>query len=484
MSSSIRTFRLSDVASKFADYPAIISQNGIIAYPDYVSLVNTVSRNLKEMGFGAGDRIGIFSANSFEYIVLLLAIFGIKAVAVLLNTRLPLNQVLNALDEVDCRAVFYSNKNFEKQKLGEIDSYDINEITSSLAGSNHIGAEEEIALDQDATIVFTSGSTSNPKAVLHTFGNHFYSALGSNLNIPFDTGDKWLLSLPLYHVGGLAIVFRALINGGAVITTEERMHLLDSMAKFQPTHISLVATQLYRLLKENTAIGILQRMKAILLGGSAIPPLLARESIKHQLSIFTSYGSTEMASQITTTRPGDNTQKLFTSGRLLNNRQLKISADGEILVKGDTLFKGYVQRNGIKSSLTADGWFPTGDMGRLDGEGYLTVTGRKDNMFVSGGENIQPEEIEQELNEIQGVKEAIVVQVKNEEYGERPVAFIDIEGEFPGDVFFQGYLDGKIARFKIPDHFFPMPEDQLKSGIKAERSLLKKRAEALVADIS
>jgi o-succinylbenzoate---CoA ligase len=482
LQASMRTFRLTRIASEFASAPAIIISNKIIDYSNCLGLVHSVAQNLTKMGFEAGDRIGILSANSVGAVLLLLASLEIRAVAVLLNTRLPASQLLNALHEVDCHTVYYSHDKFDPRQLIGISCHNIREIVGSKPANNRIDPEAEISFDQDATIVFTSGSTSTPKAVLHTFRDHYFSAVGSNRNIPFGSGDKWLLSLPLYHVGGLAIIFRSLVNGGSVIIPGDEMTLSESIARFQPTHVSLVATQLYRLRKENDAVNGLRKMKAILLGGSATPRNLIREAIHHRLPICTSYGSTEMASQITTTKPGDDPERLFTSGRMLDHRQLKISNDGEILVKGDTLFRGYVNGNGVLLPLDSDGWFDTGDLGTLDGEGYLTVTGRKDNMFISGGENIQPEEIENALGEIEGVTETIVVSVENDEYGKRPVAFVEMEGGFPGEAFFRECLRGKIARFKIPDRFFPIPDVLSKAGIKSERSLLTRKAEALVAD--
>lgn len=484
MPASMRTFRLAKIASEFGDTPALITSNEIIDYSNYLGLVNSVAQNLTKTGFEAADRIGILSANSVGAILLLLASIEIRAVAVLLNARQPESQLSNSLHEVDCHAMFYSDDRIDPQKLGGIKCQNIREILGSDPANDRIDPEAEISFDQDATIVFTSGSAATPKAVLHAFGNHYFNAVGSNQNIPFGHGDKWLLSLPLHHVGGLAIVFRAFVNGGSITIPDDEMTLSESIARFQPTHISLVSTQLYRLLNEKDAIRDLRKMKAILLGGSAIPRRLLGEAIEHQLSIFTSYGSTEMASQVATTKPGGDLEKLFTSGKTLNYRQLKISTKGEILVKGDTLFRGYIDGNELLLPLDSDGWFATGDLGILDGEGFLTVTGRKDNMFISGGENIQPEEIENALGEIEGVAETIVVSVENDEYGKRPVAFVKMEGEFPGEAFFKECLREKIARFKIPDRFFPIPDDLSKAGIKPERSLLTREAEALVADKS
>lgn len=438
------------------------------------------------MGIGRGERVAILTPNCVEYPILLMALFRIGAVAVPTGTRFPASPINALLNNINCRhgiasGEFHKSLSSDKIHWHKVDDL-ISAFTDSRSGFKGVPTKpDEMSLDQDATIIFTSGTSAQPKAVLHTLANHHYSASGSNRNIPFEPGDRWLLSLPLYHVGGLAILFRALVGGGAVVIPDHGDSLSDSISKFHPTHVSLVATQLYRLLEEGKVITQLQKMKAILLGGSSIPPNLIIRSHQHRLPLFTSYGSTEMASQITTTRPGDSLERLLTSGKLLPHRQLKISADGEILVKGETLFRGYVKGGEIERQLNGEGWFATGDLGKLDSDGYLTVTGRKDNMFISGGENIQPEEIERELCGIEGVTEAVVVPVADEEFGQRPAAFIEVEGDFPPRQFFETYLQDRIPRFKIPDRFFHMPKDTPMGGIKKDRRELKKIAADLVS---
>jgi O-succinylbenzoic acid--CoA ligase len=142
----------------------------------------------------------------------------------------------------------------------------------------------------------------------------------------------------------------------------------------------------------------------------------------------TTYGLTEMASQVTTTSPAATLQELYTAGRVLPHREVSISESGRILVQGETLFAGYVGGEGVDRPLDAGGWFHTGDLGELDEAGYLSVRGRVDNMFVSGGENVQPEEVEEALCRLEGVEEAVVVPVEDEEFGARPVAFVRVAG--------------------------------------------------------
>jgi O-succinylbenzoic acid--CoA ligase len=150
-------------------------------------------------------------------------------------------------------------------------------------------------------------------------------------------------------------------------------------------------------------------------------------------------------------------------------RQLCISCAGEILVKGEVLFKGYVNGQRLNLPLTDDGWFATGDMGQLDAQSSLSVTGRRDNMFISGGENIQPEEIEKFLLGIKGVAQAVVVPKADGEFGHRPIAFIKYDGEALSREYMVNCLQANLPRFKIPTAFYPWPQELISRGIKVSR---------------
>src|SRR5918997_356866 len=171
-----------------------------------------------------------------------------------------------------------------------------------------------LALDLPATIVFTSGSAGEAKAALHTFGNHYFSAVGSNANIALAPGDRWLHSLPIYHVGGLSILFRCLLAGAAIALPEPDAQLGRSISQRRASHVSLVSTQLSRLLGDGDAD--LSGLEAVLMGGGPIPPSLVEEALSRGLPLHTSYGLTEMASQVTTTPPGASREELRTAGRV------------------------------------------------------------------------------------------------------------------------------------------------------------------------
>jgi O-succinylbenzoic acid--CoA ligase len=479
------SFQLNRIVDKFGESPAIVTIEGVLRYREFFRRVShAAALNVQQVQ--PGDRVAIIGPNSGDYLILLTALWQVGAVTVPVSTRFPKEQYVSLLEKAGCRKLIRLSTLAEPQnpqpntRCAVLDSGFLNiphpeSQISYLHAARSFGG---IPLNRDATLIFTSGSSGEPKAALHTFGNHIYSALGSNLNIPFRPGDRWLLPLPLYHVGGLAILFRALVSGGAVAVPGENMSLPEAIRKLEITHVSLVATQLDRLLKEDKSGEIFSSLKAILLGGSAIPPPLIRAAIERGLPIHTSYGSTEMGSQITTTPPGAPGEKLLTSGKVLKHREIKIAPDGEILVRGKTRFRGYWEGNSLKQPFDEQRWFPTGDMGRFDADRYLIVIGRKDNMFISGGENIQPEEIETTLCQLPEVEQAVVVPVESEEFGVRPAAFINMQTGKPiNEAAIRRFLEKRIARFKIPDCFFAWPEAAPETGIKPDRKYFQQYAQ-------
>jgi O-succinylbenzoic acid--CoA ligase len=466
-------------AHRFPFSPSVITPEKTISYSQLNCIVAECKDRLEAAGWQRGERAGILMPNSFAYTVLLFALLRAGLIAVPLSTRWPEQQIREALKDIDCRKLIVADTKSTQKKFESIPVFSVSEFlrydlyqqakNSPLEGSQG-GVTDSISPNQDATIIFTSGSAGKPKAVLHACKNHYFNALGANQNLPFGPGNRWLLSLPFYHVGGLGILFRAALGGGAVVIPESGFDLAEAIARFEITHVSLVVTQLYRLLKNKKNVATLKKLQAVLLGGSAAPASLIRQACEDNIPLFTTYGCTEMASQATTTQVNDTQQKLLTSGKPLTFREVMISPESEILVKGKTLCKGYLTKKGLRKPFTRDGWFATGDLGAFDADGYLIVKGRKDNMFISGGENILPEEIEQALGKVDGVLQAVVVPVADAEFGHRPVAFVKMQSGRRIDAdFLAKNLARQIARFKIPERILPWPDDLQKNHLKIDR---------------
>lgn len=471
---------LEEAAERSGDRPAVVRGDRVLSFAELRRRVAAAAAALRQAGCAPGERVAVLAPNSPDYLVWLLALLRLGAVCCPMNTRLPNRTVADLLRRIDCRKLVVQVP--DERELGDhatlIRGRDLAaaetspvadthmDLAGPHAGSDRAAAGNPLAEDvrgsamplgRPATIVFTSGSTGAPKAVLHSYGNHYYNALGSNRNLPLAAGDRWLLDLPLYHVGGLGILFRCLLAGAAVVMPDRGETLDAVLDRYRVTHLSVVATQLHRLLQQPESVRY-PSLRCVILGGSPVPLKLLQRAGARGLPVFASYGCTEMASQVATTGPGSTPAQRLTSGKLLPYRRLRIGDEGEIQLAGETLFMGYVEGEGLRRPLTPDGWFATGDLGRVDEDGYLTVVGRRDNRFFSGGETIHPEEIERALTDHDGVDRAVVAPIPDEEFGQRCVAFVQTRGDRPDAAALAAWLGRTLPRYKVPDAFYQWPE--------------------------
>ena len=448
-----------------------------------------IAESLCHRGISAGNIVAIVAPNSPEMVMLLLGLLKAGMIAAPLNNRLPEERLRVTLEKLHPRLVVTSGQ----ESLTAISSVTMDSIHDPLSHSNVRDAPLDNTVQADTppvagiietiertvTIIHTSASSGEAKAAVHSFANHWYNALGSNENIPFGTGDCWLLSLPLYHIGGYALLFRSLISGGALAIAEPDEAVSRSLLNFPLTHLSLVPTQLYRLLAINGSNALLRKLKAVLLGGSSAPKSLIEDALRQNILLYLSYGSTEMGSQIATTpKPIESIRQ--NSGKILPYRELTVANDGELLVKGACLFQGYLRDGVIQPQTDNEGWFHTSDIGIIENDNTVTVLGRKDNMFISGGENIHPEEIEKALMMIDGIREALVVPLADDEYGQRPVAFIKTDkAEQPDDQTIIEVMHAMTGKLKTPDRFFRVEEwVTLPGSQKSDRAWYRKEASA------
>lgn len=297
----------------------------------------------------------------------------------------------------------------------------------------------------------TSGSTGLPKTVVHKAVDHFRSALINNRAVSFSSPHVWLLALPVHHVGGLSIIFRVLAAAATLIAVKDKESLLTALQDNSVSHVSLVAAQLEWLLERTKSKSTLSRLECILLGGSSISQALVDRCILQKIPLCISYGMTETASMIAMRTVPDKGYQLIPPNKL------RISKAREISICGPALFEGYFEKASIRKSKDELDYFPTGDLGELQKDGSLKIIGRKDNLIVSGGENIYPEEIEKELMAIAGVRRALVFPAAHKEFGECPEAII--EGSSLSKISLKQELIKKLPNYKIPKEFYFWPKN-------------------------
>jgi O-succinylbenzoic acid--CoA ligase len=274
----------------------------------------------------------------------------------------------------------------------------------------------------------------------------------------FERDDCWLLSLPLFHVSGQGILWRWLATGAAMALRPDQPL---PQALQGCTHASLVPTQLWRLLADNPVS--LGNLKAVLLGGAAIPVALTDEAQQRGIACWCGYGMTEMASTVTAKRANGRGDV----GQPLAGREVCI-VDNEVWLRGDSLAAGYWHQGHLLPLLNSAGWFATRDRGTYTGN-TLTIHGRLDNLFFSGGESIQPEEVERVIMAHPQVQQVIVVPRADEEFGHRPVAVVELV-DASALVTLSDWVRDKLARFQQPVQWLLLPDVLRQGGIKIARN--------------
>jgi len=262
-------------------------------------------------------------------------------------------------------------------------------------------------IDPDAvhSVIRTSGTTGQAKAVVLTHANHAASAAASADALGVDPADRWLCPLPLHHVGGLGVLVRCAINHTTAVLHDgfDAGRVKAELEGGEVTLASLVPTMLVRL--RDAGLREAPGLRAIALGGGPIPAGLLEWAADTGIPVVPVYGMTETCSQVVAGSPG----------RPLQGVELRISGEGEILVRGAMVARG---------ALAQDGWLHTGDLGRLDGEGLLRVDGRLKELIVTGGENVAPLEVEQVLLAHPAVADAGVAGLPDPEWGEAITGFV------------------------------------------------------------
>jgi O-succinylbenzoic acid--CoA ligase len=437
-----------------------------LTYAGFDAAVDSTVSLLQSHDVSHGDRIAILAANSIEQIILIQALQRLGATAVPLNLRVTVEQWRRQCEAARVTQVWYDSDRESAARSLSATAQTLAQLTTTLNLTGNTPASESapvhLKLEQEASIIFTSGSSGDPKAVVLTVGNHYYSAAGSNLNIKVDPDDCWLICLPLYHVGGLGIIDRCLIAGAAIraVSRFDAIATIELLQAERITHISVVPTMLREMMLADSE-GALNKAKAILLGGAAADRQLIDEIIAKDLPVLTTFGFTEAGSQVTTVSPSDPKCKLHSSGQPLKHRIVRIVDDrgnelpagesGQIAVGGEILFKGYIAAS-AQTRMTSDGLFLTGDLGYFDSDGYLHVTGRIEEMIISGGENIDPAEIVAAALSHPGVVDAAALAIADPQWGQRPCLFVvDDQTRSVGESELGDHLRQELARMKLPD---------------------------------
>ncbi len=303
------------------------------------------------------------------------------------------------------------------------------------------------ALEGVLAVIATSGTTGTPKLAVLSRRALVAAARASAVHLGTTPSDRWLLAMPLAHVGGLGVVVRSLVARSPLVVhepTEDPAAWLPLARTARVTHVSLVPTGLARLLDRGDVLP--RSVRAILLGGAACPESLLERAIAARFPVHATYGLTETCGQVATS-PLPLTRAEDAHGLCpLPGVELRVR-EGTIRVRTPTAMDGWLD---APSPFDAEGFYDTGDLGELDAEGRLTIHARRTDLVVSGGENVYPREVEDALERIVGVKAACVFGVPDVVWGQRVAAAIVADADAPSDDEIVRRARLELASFKVP----------------------------------
>jgi fatty-acyl-CoA synthase len=426
-------------------------------------------------GVKPGDRVAFLDFNDARFTVAMFAAARIGAIFVPLNFRLSAPEIVSTVNDCDAKLLIYGDQ-FAGMKeavaaqcnctLYVLSSRDRHDEFEPIVGGA-VTADVPLAVsewDEPAWLLYTSGSTGQPKGVILSYGNVLWNTINIILIQGGFADDRVLISAPLFHAAPVATLMESFLRG-ALIHLERSFDAERLLRRISEERINIVAgvPAMYKLMAAHETFEAtdLSALRAVVVGGAPVPDVLIAQYRKREVAVIQRYGLTEAAPLVTALPPGSPIGKQMTAGLPAIFGDLRLRGPegivttpgqiGEIEAAGPNIMQGYWKRELETREALCDGWLRTGDLGTIDADGYLTVVGRSKDMIISGGENVYAAEVEARLVENPAILESAVIGVPDEKWGEIVCAIISLKGDQPAtaeEVI--AHLQGRLARYKHP----------------------------------
>jgi fatty-acyl-CoA synthase len=442
---------ISDRARATPERVAIDYDGTLVTYRELDALSDAFATAFSEAGAARGDRVATLTGNSPEHVGVLFACAKTGLTLLPLSFRLSPEELRYQLDDAEPSLLLVEE---EYAELAQATGRPFDRLERPRPGVRH----QDVAVqDEDGLLlIYTSGTTGKPKGALLTHANCFWTNLGFDLATGVHGDDVVLQVLPQFHVGGWNVQSLLAWWKGATVILERQFEperALQLIAEKRATTVMGVpATYLFMSQQPGFADADLSSLRCAVVGGAPMPEALLETWAARGTAIVQGYGLTEAAPNVLCLPPEDAVRKLGYAGKPYPFVEVRLADDEELQVRGPNVFPGYWRNEAASAAVfTDDGWLRTGDVAERDDEGFYRIKGRLKDMFISGGENVYPAEVEAVLHEHPQVVDAAVLGVADERWGEVGVAFVVCDGV--GEEELLEWCRARLARFKVPKSF-------------------------------
>lgn len=457
---------------------AIVCGDAVLTYAELRDRVARLANGLRGLGVRRGDRVAYLGPNLPSFVESMFATHAVGAIFVPLNTRLSAPEVAHQLRDCDARILIYAPQN-AAVVAGLADALEERTaVAVEGAGPGELGYEtvvehgspswvdEAVERDDPALILYTSGTTGLPKGATLTHANVTWNCVNVLVDADLAHDEVTLVSAPLFHVAALDMtLLPTLLKGGCCVLMPawDADGCFDLIERYRVTYMFGVTAMFAALARSPRWDGAdLSSIRLLMSGGAPIPTSLIRRYQSRGLTFVQGFGLTETApgalflgAEMSLAKAGSaGVPHFFADVRVVRPDLSDAAAGepGEILIAGPSVMPGYWNRpDATAAAFAEDGWFRSGDIGVLDEDGYVTIVDRLKDMFISGGENVYPAEVESVLFQHPAVAECAVIGVPDERWGEVGLAFVVLRpGATAEEQELLSFLDGRLARYKIP----------------------------------
>ncbi len=468
----------------------IDGENGkSLTYSQAFHLANQMAFVLKEKyQIKVGDRVAVLSMNELEYIVLFFALQRLNAILVPINYRLTEREMRHIVEDCQPKLLLFQEAYQETVKNFSSSSQIFSKFIDQCESSNGAVPDFNASQDSDCMILYTSGTTGAPKGAVLSLKMLFWNSLNTTLRLNISQSDKAVIFLPLFHTGAWNVLTTPFMHRGAQIILTKKFNP-DQVLALSETHAATllfgVPTTMDMMARSAQFSKVsLRNIRYAIVGGEPMPVDLIHKWHDKGIAIRQGYGLTEFGPNVFSLNEEHALIKMGSIGfpnfyceaKLVDEKNNELGANqvGELLLKGPMAMSRYWNNPNASDDVFADGWLRTGDLARRDDDGFYYIVGRKKDMFKSGGENVYPAELEKVIRQYPGIREAAVVGIPDEKWGEVGKAFISLESQAQwNEDRLRDHCVKNLAKFKVPKYFQVLSElPKGDSGKILKRALL------------